>query len=163
MSSGYFSGARGRRKNLNPELNLVPFIDLFSTITIFLIATAVWDDLAQVNIQLGSDNKGGAVSMPVDAKKVESNVKITVGVDFIELFDDGKRTRLNRDEQFEEGFDMEQVDAFVANVREVLPEKKDMLIMSDDNAVYSALVGVMDQCLKYNFEELIVAGTSSAK
>lgn len=163
MSSGYFSGSRGRRKDLNTELNLAPFIDLFSTITIFLIATAVWDDLAQVNIQLGSNDKGSSVSVPKDAKKIESDVKITIGVDYIELFDNGKRIKLAKDESRPEGFDLDKVDEFVAGIREILPEKKDILIMSDDNALYTSLVGVMDKCLKYQFDELIVAGTSAAQ
>ena len=34
--------AKGHRRSLNANLNLVPFIDLLSVCITFLIATAVW-------------------------------------------------------------------------------------------------------------------------
>jgi biopolymer transport protein ExbD len=41
----------GDKKSLNVELNLVPFIDLMSCLTAFLLVTAVWVNIAQINIQ----------------------------------------------------------------------------------------------------------------
>src|SRR4051812_39311681 len=41
----------GDKKSLNVELNLVPFIDLMSCLTAFLLVTAVWVNIAQLNIQ----------------------------------------------------------------------------------------------------------------
>jgi biopolymer transport protein ExbD len=39
------------KKSLNIELNIVPFIDLMSCLTAFLLLTAVWVNIAQLNIQ----------------------------------------------------------------------------------------------------------------
>jgi biopolymer transport protein ExbD len=41
----------GDKKSLNVELNIVPFIDLMSCLTAFLLVTAVWVNIAQINIQ----------------------------------------------------------------------------------------------------------------
>ena len=41
----------GDKKSLNVELNIVPFIDLMSCLTVFLLAAAVWVNIAQINIQ----------------------------------------------------------------------------------------------------------------
>src|SRR6188508_2635548 len=38
----------GDQKSLNVELNIVPFIDLMSCLTAFLLVTAVWINLASV-------------------------------------------------------------------------------------------------------------------
>ena len=38
-------------KSVNVELNIVPFIDLMSCLTAFLLVTAVWVNIAQINIQ----------------------------------------------------------------------------------------------------------------
>jgi biopolymer transport protein TolR len=51
MSSSPGIGAdsgNGNPKNLNVELNIVPFIDLMSCLTAFLLASAVWVNLAQI-------------------------------------------------------------------------------------------------------------------
>jgi biopolymer transport protein ExbD len=39
------------KKGVNVELNIVPFIDLMSCLTAFLLVTAVWVNIAQLNIQ----------------------------------------------------------------------------------------------------------------
>ena len=41
----------GDKKGVNVELNIVPFIDLMSCLTAFLLVTAVWVNIAQINIQ----------------------------------------------------------------------------------------------------------------
>jgi biopolymer transport protein ExbD len=39
------------RKNHNVDLNIVPYIDLMSCLTAFLLVVAVWIDIAQITIQ----------------------------------------------------------------------------------------------------------------
>lgn len=41
----------GDKGSVNVELNIVPFIDLMSCLTAFLLVTAVWVNIAQINIQ----------------------------------------------------------------------------------------------------------------
>jgi len=41
----------GDKKSVNVDLNIVPFIDLMSCLTAFLLVTAVWVNIAQINIQ----------------------------------------------------------------------------------------------------------------
>jgi len=41
----------GDKKSFNVELNIVPFIDLMSCLTAFLLVTAVWSNIAQITIQ----------------------------------------------------------------------------------------------------------------
>src|ERR1043165_6275790 len=41
----------GNKKSVNVDLNIVPFIDLMSCLTVFLLAAAVWVNIAQINIQ----------------------------------------------------------------------------------------------------------------
>jgi biopolymer transport protein ExbD len=42
-------GTGDDKRNVNIEMNLVPFIDLMSCLTAFLLLTAVWVNIAQVN------------------------------------------------------------------------------------------------------------------
>ncbi len=41
----------GDKKSVNVELNIVPFIDLMSCLTAFLLVTAVWVNTAQLDIK----------------------------------------------------------------------------------------------------------------
>jgi biopolymer transport protein ExbD len=41
----------GEKGSVNVELNIIPFIDLMSCLTAFLLVTAVWVNIAQINIQ----------------------------------------------------------------------------------------------------------------
>lgn len=61
----------GRRKSLDAEVNLVPFIDLLSMCICFLLMTAVWMEVGGVNVKqlMGTD-------APADAKdSLEMDVK----------------------------------------------------------------------------------------
>jgi biopolymer transport protein ExbD len=44
-------GADGGKGSVNVEVNIVPFIDLMSCLTAFLLVAAVWVNIAQLNIQ----------------------------------------------------------------------------------------------------------------
>src|SRR5436305_5428973 len=41
----------GDKRSVNVDINIVPFIDLMSCLTAFLLVTAVWVNIAQINIQ----------------------------------------------------------------------------------------------------------------
>jgi len=145
---------RGRRQ-AQSDLNLVPFIDLFSTIIIFLLSVAVWDQLAAVPINLGAEDKA-SIETPKDVKKVTSNVRITVKTDRIETFEEGKTESYAKVEG--QDFDYSPIEAFVADMRQKYVDKKDMLIYATDQSVYEDIVAVMDRCLAQEFDELIVTG-----
>ncbi len=50
-SAGPQPSAHGRKKSLDAEINLVPFIDLLSMCICFLLMTAVWIEIGAVNVK----------------------------------------------------------------------------------------------------------------
>lgn len=50
----------GKKKDLNAELNLTPFIDLLSTIVCFLLITAVWIEIGSVEIKQSHGTEAAA-------------------------------------------------------------------------------------------------------
>ncbi len=139
------------------NLNLVPFIDLFSTMIIFLIVTAVFDQLAAVKINMGAEDKPADSVPQQPIKKIEANLKITITENSIELFDAGKREVIKKQDG---EFDYSVVRAFAEQTREKYPEKKDVVIFSQDKALYKDLIAVMDEFLGQSFTELVVTGAS---
>jgi biopolymer transport protein TolR len=51
MASAGPAHSSGRRKSLDAEVNLVPFIDLLSMCICFLLMTAVWMEIGGVNVK----------------------------------------------------------------------------------------------------------------
>src|SRR4051812_7178881 len=65
-------GGKGRRKNMNFELNLVPFIDVLSTCICFLLVTAVF-------INLGAFHTNQAVGSAKSQEKPKGSVTVSLG------------------------------------------------------------------------------------
>ncbi len=51
MASAVGSPSKGRRKSLDAEINLVPFIDLLSMCICFLLMTAIWVEISSIQIK----------------------------------------------------------------------------------------------------------------
>jgi biopolymer transport protein ExbD len=47
----------GEKNSVNVELNIIPFIDVMSCLAAFLLITAVWVNIAQINIQPKGKNR----------------------------------------------------------------------------------------------------------
>jgi biopolymer transport protein ExbD len=56
---GQTFGTRTDKKSLNVELNIVPFIDLMSCLTAFLLVTAVWVNLSSLENEPAGKAKTG--------------------------------------------------------------------------------------------------------
>jgi len=70
-TSGSGGGGSGRRKSLDAEINLVPFIDLLSMCICFLLMTAVWTQLSAVQVKQANGTEGAADT----AKSLDLDVK----------------------------------------------------------------------------------------
>jgi biopolymer transport protein ExbD len=58
-------GSGSDRRNVNVELNIVPFIDLMSCLVAFLLVTAVWVNTARLDTKpVGRAHKDGPVQPP---------------------------------------------------------------------------------------------------
>lgn len=62
----------GGGRNVNVDLNIVPFIDLLSCLTAFLLVSAVWVNIAQINIQPKGKSRDQAPITEEDEKVVLS-------------------------------------------------------------------------------------------
>jgi len=63
-------GGKSRRKSLNADLNLVPYIDLLTCMVAFLLITAVWTQLARLQAQQKGQGQAGEETPPVQQDKI---------------------------------------------------------------------------------------------
>ena len=68
VSEGGASFGSGRKRSLDAEINLVPFIDLLSMCICFLLMTAVWSQLGSLQVKQanGTDAAEAAIQKTVD-------------------------------------------------------------------------------------------------
>src|SRR5262245_65990969 len=73
-------GGGGGRKAVDVDINLVPFIDMMSCLVAFLLITAVWTNLAQLNVKPKGVGRDAEQQMPTEPP---SNLSILVATDSI--------------------------------------------------------------------------------
>src|ERR1700689_119731 len=83
-------GTGDGKKSVNVELNIVPFIDLMSCLTAFLLVTAVWVNIAQINIQPKGKSRDMTTVVTEDDKIIMSILvqadRITIGLSRLDQF-----------------------------------------------------------------------------
>lgn len=148
-------GTAANRRKLDNELNLVPFVDIFSMLIFFLVLNMVMNEIAAIELRMGSDQAATqTITEPV--KEVEAELKIGITTNTVELWDRGRVNRISY--QSEVNFDWAQVASFLQEARSKYPQKKDIIVQSRDAVSYGMVVKAMDHSLGNGFKELIVMG-----
>lgn len=140
----------GGKRGLDFEINLVPFIDLLSCLISFLLITAVWTQLARIDVTQNTA-KSSADSEPPEPKP---QIKLLVDKDgyYIHLPTETGPRRIARDAggeykfwELEEGLkQMRSVDKTVTQVQ----------LGGEDDVPYKEMVKVLDTCLGLELREL---------
>lgn len=143
----------GRRKQV--DLNLVPFIDLMSVLITFLLITAVWTQVSMIQIGTtvnGKKNENNPVTPPPMADLVlKVDVKpagyvLTAGQQVISL-------PLLSDGQFDEAGLLAQLQ----RVKQIYPEKQDVILALTGSLPYETLIKAMDMALTAGFPSIDIA------
>jgi len=92
-------GTEDSTKSRNVELNIIPFIDLMSCLTAFLLVTAVWVNISQLNTKAAGKSREG---VDIDNPEPELSVlveadEIWVGVSRIEEYERIPKTEAGYD------------------------------------------------------------------
>jgi biopolymer transport protein ExbD len=140
-------GGRGdRRKSLNAELNLVPYIDLLTCMVAFLLATAVWTQLARLKVD--QHGQGEQVEAATDEP-----FRVAVVV-----HDDGFNLIVGRDQKplpLKAGeLDYAALAGELAAVKLSHPEQRDVQVISADGVVFDKIVRTMDTTVSAGFSDL---------
>jgi biopolymer transport protein ExbD len=144
----------GDKKSVNVELNIVPFIDLMSCLTAFLLVTAVWVNIAQINIQPKGKNRDTA-NVQQDDEHVTLSVlvqsdRIWVGLSRVNEFQEiAKKPDGQQDwEKFETTLKDHKASAFFA-------DRADLEIAAESTTQapvqYQDIIHAMDVAVKVGF------------
>jgi biopolymer transport protein ExbD len=149
--------------SVNVELNVVPFIDLMSCLTAFLLVTAVWTNLAQISIK--PKGIGQESSQELDEEEyVKCSVLITendiwVGLSRVQDFRQIRREGEDYNWQLLEAtLNEHKKSSFLAKPN---PWHSTIEIGAEDVVDYQSIITTMDTALAAGFRDVGLADPSS--
>lgn len=139
--------------SVNVELNIIPFIDLMSCLTAFLLVTAVWVNIAQINIQPKGKTRD-TQNVKIDDETVVLSVLVTsdriwVGLSRVNEFQEIPKKAEDQDwEKFETTLKEHKASAFFA-------DRADLEIAAESTTQapvkYQDVIHAMDVAVKVGF------------
>lgn len=146
MSAGGLGG--GGKRNVNVELNLVPFIDLLSTLICFLLITAVWQ---QVLVLSTNSSATTSSDQPAPPDKNKVDLSVTLLLDRIEATEGTSPRKIPhvRGEP-----DYAGLARILENWKTRFPTRSDLILYSDSQAPYKQLVRLMDTMIEAKFDDV---------
>jgi biopolymer transport protein ExbD len=144
---------KGGKKPLDAAINLVPFIDLLSCCISFLLITAVWTQLARMDVT----QKGQGAAGSTDEKPPEPQISLTLFID-----KDGYTFSTSAGETTPipmkgDDYDYTKLADTLKGVRNnpaVPADKRDISVKSDDAVIYNKIIRTMDIVISAGFPDI---------
>jgi biopolymer transport protein TolR len=142
MSISLQSPKSGGKKSLTADLNLVPYIDLLTCMVAFLLITAVWTQLAQLNVQ--QRGPGGDVDSPAPMTRMV----LLVGDEGFNLLVGDERQSIPRQAGT---YDFAALARHLKQAKQNHPDKDDLQIAAEDTVIFEPLSQTMDTAIAAGF------------
>lgn len=150
-------GTEDSNRSRNVELNIIPFIDLLSCLTAFLLVTAVWVNISQLDVQVEGkardqvkpDTEDPQLSVLVEADG------IWIGVSRLEEYERIPKTAT--------GYDWATLETRLRahKASSVFADRTNMQVAADSTRVapvpYQAMVLAMDTAMKAGFRDVNIS------
>jgi len=145
MAVSIDGGGGDRKKPLNADLNLVPYIDLLTCMVAFLLITAVWTQLARLKV--GQRGHGPTDDNTLVTKKIavvvhDDGFNVIVG-------DDQKPVPMKAGD-----LDYATLAVELAAIKRANPDRTDAQVLSADTVVFDKIVRTMDATMSAGFPDL---------
>jgi biopolymer transport protein TolR len=131
---------KGGKKALDAAVNLVPYIDLLMTIMTFLMMTAVWTQIAMLEVQ---NAQSGPPSEPQEPDKDPIPpifVLITDGA--LKIQEEGGEAR--DFPKTGDGYDLVGAKTVLEQLKQSRPERVEVKVTAEDSVSYTEIIGVID-------------------
>lgn len=146
VSGGGSSFGSGRKRSLDAEINLVPFIDLLSMCICFLLMTAVWTQLGSVQVKQAN---GTDAAQTEPQKTVDMDLKYTGAHEaVVTMKKAGKITRTVKVSGANDSEIGSQLNSQLQNMRLELTREglkvSSVFLTAHEGVDYGSLVSIMD-------------------
>ena len=144
---------KGGKKALDAEINLVPFIDLLSCCISFLLITAVWTQIAGLQVA----SSGGPPEQPKQESTID--VKLLLTDKGYSLSMAGAQIDIPKvnGKDGTPSYDRKTLDEKLKTLKASLPDQSAITVQPEDAVAYSDLVETVDACLGQQLRNVTVA------
>jgi len=144
---------KGGKKSLDVEFNLVPFIDLLSCCISFLLITAVWTQIA--GLQVASS---GGPPDPQQKPETTIDVKLLLTDKGYSLTMAGAQIDIPKVNGAQGvAYDKKTLDEKLKTLKASLPDQSAITVQPEDAVAYSDLVEAVDACMGQQLRNVTVA------
>lgn len=152
-------GGKRKKRSLDAVINVVPAIDLLSCCISFLLFTAVWTQVARLQVQqLGT----GAPEPQVEETQKQLMVTLAMSERGFNLSTSAGLTldipSLGRDEEGGVKFDLKGLTERLKGLKSDNPDTSAITVSAEDTVAYGDLVQVIDTCLGAGLVAVSVTG-----
>jgi biopolymer transport protein ExbD len=141
------TGGKGGKKNTDFAVNLVPFIDLLSSLIAFLMMTAVWTQVGRLQVATG-----GGVSESTDTPKPTLQLNLTITERGYVITAGGVIEVPKKDGSF----DLKGLGERLKAIKADNPDQRNITVMAEDAIAYEDLVRVVDMCIEQGLPDVSV-------
>ena len=142
------AGGKGKKKNLDAVINVVPFIDLLSCCLAFLLITAVWTQLGKLQVSQAA-GPGAATEQPrltLELAVTGKGYSLTAGRESAVIAIAKKGAE----------FDLTALVDKLKDIKLRFPDQRAITVQSEDAIEYSDLVHAIDACIKTGLDTVSV-------
>ncbi len=147
-------GGHGGKKSLDAEIPLVPFIDLLLCCIMFLLATAVWNQLAR----LAANQKQPGTPQTVDQpppEKVKLIVQLRKNGHVLASTDGANSEEVPKVGSGEAAnYDLVKLAQQLDQRRQQDPERHDITVSPEDGVLYKDVIKIMDLVVGKDFRDV---------
>jgi biopolymer transport protein TolR len=149
-------GGHGGKKSVDSEIPLVPFIDLLLCCVMFLLVTAVWNQLARLD---ANQNQPGqqAPNEPPPEEKIKVILQVQAN-GFVLASSAGDRIEIPKSG---DTYDMEQLREKLQERKRLEPNRKDLVVAPEDGVQYKDVVASMDMVVGEGFPDMSLSDGST--
>jgi biopolymer transport protein ExbD len=142
-------GGHGGKKSVDSEVPLIPFIDLLLCCVMFLLVTAVWNQLARLDANQQQPGQQAPNEPPPEEKiKVVLQVKAT---GYVIASTAGDRIEVPK---VGDQYDVEVLREKLQERKRLEPNRRDMTVAPEDGVFYEDVIAAMDTVVGEGFPEM---------
>jgi biopolymer transport protein ExbD len=131
---------KGGKKAMDAAINLVPYIDLLMTIMTFLVMTAVWTQIAALEVQNASGNAPQEPSEPdPDAPKA---IFVLLSSTEVKVQEEGKEAKAFPN--VDATIDRVKISEELERLRQARPDRKEVKVKSEPDVLFESVAEVID-------------------
>lgn len=146
----------GGKKNVDFQINLIPMIDLLSVLISFLLMSAVWTQVARIEVKQAPNLPSDEPPPEQDEEKLDLNIVIkSTGYTVTKK---GGQVVREIEKMADDTYDTAALSDLLKELQAEFPTNEEVTVTSEDKVPYQELVSVMDVCLEYDLQGISVAG-----